>query len=98
MARTRKDRHDIDDNTNDAAASRTNYSNKASEKGSGKVISSRDNDGDMIKAGASGGNGDSGPTGSCRTYPKSSKGSFKPDFNPQKKSDSSGSDWGVGGV
>lgn len=69
------------------------YGSKAGEASHGKEISSKPLE--MIKAG---GESSSGVTGSSRSYPKGGSVSMKPDFNPQKKSNRSGTDWAVGGV
>lgn len=77
-------------------AQKVDYGSKTGEVGHDKEIS--DKSMEMIKGGASKSDSRGAPTGSSRTYPKGGSVSMKPDFNPQKKSDSSGSDWAVGGV
>lgn len=73
-----------------------NYGSKSGEVGHDKALSSKPLE--MTKAGPARSDKGGCPTGSSRSYPKGSSVSMKPDFNPQKKSDSSGSDWAVGGV
>jgi hypothetical protein len=76
------------------SAQRVDYGNKTGEVGKDKELSSKSMD--MIKGGGSGdGNG---PTGSSRSYPKGSKVSMTPDFNPMCDSKRGGTDWAVGGV
>jgi hypothetical protein len=77
-------------------AQKVDYGSKTGEVGHDKEIS--DKKIDMIKAGASNDKGRGGVTGSSRSYPKGSSVSLKPDFNPQKKGQRSGTDWAVGGV
>lgn len=77
------------------SAQRVDYGSKTGEIGHDKEISNKPLE--MTKAGGPTGQ-KCGPTGSSRSYPKGSSVSLKPDFNPQKKSDRSGTDWAVGGV
>lgn len=78
-------------------AQKVDYGSKTGEVGHDKDLS--DKPMEMIKAGAAGGDaGRGGVTGSSRSYPKGSKTSLTPDFNPQKKGKRSGTDWAVGGV
>lgn len=74
-------------------AQRTEYGNKTGEIGHGKVVKSGPEE--MTKGGGSGDGG--GPTGSSRSYPKSSKVDLKPDFNPMRDKKRGGTDWVVGG-
>lgn len=69
----------------------TEYGSKTGVEGDGKLQTSGSLA--MIKGGGSGDG--SGPTGSKRTYPKGSRLSLTPDFNPQKVP---ATDYGVGGV
>lgn len=78
----------------DASAQRTDYSSKAGEGGRGKELSSKPLE--MTKAGGSGAG--AGPTGSSQSYPKGSKVSMSPDFNPMDDRKRSGTSWAVGGV
>ena len=79
------------------SAQRTDYGNKTGEVGKDKEISTKPEE--MIKAGgAGGGEGSGGPTGSSRSYPKGSKVSLTPDFNPMSDKKRGGTDWAVGGV
>jgi hypothetical protein len=73
-------------------AQRTDYGSKSGEAGHDKVLSSGKLS-DPISASKSGDG--SGPTGSCRSYPKGGKVSMTPDFNPQK---CKATDFAVGGV
>lgn len=82
---------------NEDGAQRVDYGNKTGELGHGKELSSKKSD--MIRGGAAGGDsGSSGPTGSSRSYPKSSSVDLAPDFNPMRDKKRSGTDWAVGGV
>lgn len=78
------------------SAQRVDYGSKSGEVGHDKELSSKP--AEMIKAGGSGSSSGGCPTGSSQSYPKGSSVKLTPDFNPQKKSKSSGSDWAVGGV
>jgi hypothetical protein len=77
-----------------SGAQRVDYGNKTGENGKSKVMSSKSLD--MTKGGGSGDG--SGPTGSSRSYPKSSKSNFSPDFNPMTDKKRGATDWVVGGV
>lgn len=79
----------------DTGAQRVDYGNKTGEEGHDKLLSSKRSE--MIRGGGSGGE-DSGPTGSCRTYPKGSRVDMSPDFNPMRDKKRGGTDWAVGGV
>jgi len=70
---------------------RTEYGSKTGAEGDDKLQSTGRLE--MLKGGGSGDG--SGPTGSSRSYPKSSSLSLKADFNPQKVPVT---DYGVGGV
>jgi hypothetical protein len=70
---------------------RTEYGTKTGAEGDDKLVGSSRLE--MIKGGGSGDG--SGPTGSSRSYPKSSSLSLKADFNPMKVPVT---DYGVGGV
>jgi len=74
-----------------AGYQRTEYGSKTGAEGDDKLQGSSRLE--MIKGGGSGDG--SGPTGSSRSYPKSSSLSLKADFNPMKVP---ATDYGVGGV
>ena len=79
------------------SAQRTDYGNKTGEVGKDKEISTKPEE--MTKAGGAGaGEGRGGPTGSSRSYPKGSKVSLTPDFNPMSDKKRGATDWAVGGV
>jgi len=75
-----------------AGYQRTEYGTKTGSDGDDKLESTGRLE--MIKGGDSRG-GNSGPTGSSRSYPKSSNLSLTPDFNPMR---SGKPGYGVDGV
>jgi hypothetical protein len=74
-----------------AGYQRTEYGSKTGSEGDDKLETAGRLE--MIKGGGSGDG--SGPTGSSRSYPKSSSLKMTPDFNPMK---SPASTYGVNGV
>lgn len=75
-----------------AASQRTEYGTKTGAAGDDKLQQTGSLE--MLKAGPVTGQS-SGPTGSSRSYPKTTSPSISADFNPQKVP---ATDYGVGGV